>query len=127
DDAEAARERASVLDLHERAHTVEGCARTADAGDRADVAGDERRRLLRAPADDGHVLRQAGEPAAGEVGAAAGHVDAPVGAGGAGGGLAALCERLVRDATAADHGDVRLLPRTGGRVTVREQAFTDLV
>ena len=45
DHAERARERAAVLDLHERAHPVEPVLRL-DARDRADVTGDERRGVL---------------------------------------------------------------------------------
>ena len=40
DDAEVARERAAVLNLHERPDTVEPRVRV-DAADRSDVAGDE--------------------------------------------------------------------------------------
>ena len=75
DDAEAAREAAAVLHLDERAHAVEPRV-GLHAADRADVAGDERRRLLAAPGDDDDVLRQAGEGVGGEVRAAAGDVDA---------------------------------------------------
>src|SRR5690348_17186557 len=50
--AEVARERAAVLHLDERADAVEPCI-CLDAADRADIAGDERRRLL-APLRDHH-------------------------------------------------------------------------
>src|SRR5919112_2008968 len=50
DDAEVAREGAAVLDLHERAHTVDTRV-GLDAADRAHVAGDERGRLLRSLCD----------------------------------------------------------------------------
>ena len=75
DHAEVAGERAAVLDLHERANAVEPRV-GLDAADRADVAGDERRRLLGAPRDDGDVRRQARERVPREVRGAAGHVDA---------------------------------------------------
>ena len=77
DDAEVARERAAVLDLHERAHAVEPRV-GLDAADRTDVAGDERGGLLAALRDDDDVLGQAGERVAAEVRAAAGDVDAAV-------------------------------------------------
>ena len=95
DDAEAARERAAVLHLDERANAVE--ARVGlHAADRADVARDELRRLLAPARDDDDVLRQAGERVAGEVRAAAGDVDPPVRARRASGLLARLRDRLVR-------------------------------
>ena len=125
DHAEAARERAAVLDLHEGADAVEPRV-GLDAADRADVAGDERGRLLGAAGDDGDVRGQAASAPGVEVRGAAGQVDAAVGARGARGRLAALRDRLVRDAAAVDHRDV------GGRrcgldVTVGEQALADLV
>ena len=88
----------------------------------ADVACDERRRLLGAPGDDGDVGRKARGV---EVRGAAGEVDACVGARRARGCLAALRRGLVRDAAAVHHGDVR---RAGGlRVAVGEQPLADLV
>ena len=89
DHAEVAREAAAVLHLDERAHAVEPSVRL-DAADRADVAGDERRRLLAPPRDDDDVLGQPGERVAGEVRAAAGDVDAPMRARGARRRLAGL-------------------------------------
>ena len=56
DHAEVARERAAVLDLHERAHAVEPRV-GLHAADRADVACDERGRLLGALRDDRDVRR----------------------------------------------------------------------
>ena len=58
DHAERARERAAVLDLHERAHAVEPRV-GLHATDRADVAGDCLDRLLDLTADDGDVRRAA--------------------------------------------------------------------
>ena len=104
DDAEVARERAAVLDLHERAHAVDPRV-GLDAADRADVTRDERRSLLAALRDDGDVLRQAGECVE-QVRAAAGDVDTFVQACGPRCRLAALRDGLVGDAARADHGDV---------------------
>ena len=56
DHAEGAREAAAVLHLDERAHAVEPRV-GLDAADRADVARDERGRLLAAARDDHDVLR----------------------------------------------------------------------
>ena len=53
-DAERARERAAVLDLHERAHPLEPGV-GLHAADRADVPRDRGRRLLARPRDDRHV------------------------------------------------------------------------
>ena len=62
DDAEVARERAAVLDLHERANAIE--ARVGlDAADRADVAGDERGGLLASLRDDDDVRGSPAKPA----------------------------------------------------------------
>ncbi len=123
DDAEPARERAAVLDPDERPDPVEARVRL-DAAERADVAGDERSRLLGALRDDGHVRGQSCEPAWSEIRGTTGQVDAPVGAGGARGGLAALREPLVRHAAAVDDNDVRAGRCFG--VAVGEQAFADL-
>src|SRR6185436_20187118 len=71
DDAERAGERAAVLDLHERPHALESRV-VLDATDRADVAGDERGRLLRPPRDDDDVVRET-VPGPVEVRAAPGH------------------------------------------------------
>ena len=60
DHAERARERAAVLDLHERAHAVEPRV-GLHAADRADVAGDRLDRLLDLARDDGDVRGQPGE------------------------------------------------------------------
>jgi hypothetical protein len=76
DHAEGAREGAAVLDLDEGADPVEPRL-GPHAADRADVARDGSRGLLRPPGDDDDVLRQARERA-GEVGRAAGDVDAAV-------------------------------------------------
>ena len=64
----------TVLDLHERADAVETHL-VVDAADRADVAGDERGRLLRAPGDDDDVVRHLRERVR-EVRAATRDVDA---------------------------------------------------
>ena len=66
----------TVLDLHERTDAVETHL-VVDAADRADVAGDERGRLLRAPGDDDDVGRHVRERVR-EVRAATGDVDAAV-------------------------------------------------
>src|SRR5581483_4546511 len=105
DHAEVARERTAVLDLHERAHTVE--ARVGlHAADRADVAGDERRSLFTPTRDDGDAGRQAGERGGRQVRRTSGEVDATVRARRARGGLSRLRNGLAGDAAAADHGDV---------------------
>src|SRR5438034_5502607 len=74
DDAEVAREAAAVLHLDEGADAVESGV-GLDATDRANVPGDDVRRLLAPARDDDHVLGQAGEGVRGEVRPAAGHVD----------------------------------------------------
>ena len=79
-----------------------------------------------AASDHDDVGRQAFERAGREIRGAAGQVDAVVAARGAGGGLAALRDGLVRDAAAVDHDDVGVGPGGLG-VPVREQAFADLV
>ena len=99
----------------------------ADTADRADVAGDETGRLLGTPRDDRHVRRQLGEPVAAETRSASRDVHAGMGPGGTGSGLAALGKRLVRDAAAADHGDVRRQLRSDSLVAVGEQPLADLV
>src|SRR5581483_9136027 len=125
DHAEAARERAAVLDLHERAHAIDAGV-TADAADRADVTRDERGCLLRATIDDDDVLRKAAEALTAEVRAAAGDVDARVRPRRARGGLAALRERLVRHAAAADDGHVGRRAVRRERMPVRKQTVADL-
>src|SRR4029077_1843849 len=87
DHAEVAREAAAVLDLHERAHTVEAGI-SLNAADRTNVPGDEPRRLLTRPGDDGHVGRQTRKGVACETCRAARDVNACVRAGGACSGLA---------------------------------------
>ena len=77
DHAEGARERAAVLDPHERANPVEAVLRL-DAADRADVACDRLGDVLAAPGDDADVVRQARERTRREVGGAPRHVDARV-------------------------------------------------
>src|SRR5581483_8894871 len=97
DHAEVARERATVLDLHEGADALE--ARVgANAADRADVAGDERRSLLRPLRDDDHVLGQPRERLAAQTRRAAGQVHPSVVTCRARGRLAALRDRFVRHA-----------------------------
>ena len=60
DHAEGTRERAAVLDLHERLDPVEPRVRL-HAADRPDVAGDRLDRLLDLAGDDRHVRGQASE------------------------------------------------------------------
>jgi hypothetical protein len=124
DDAEVAREAAAVLHLDEGADAVEPRIRL-DAADRTDVAGDELRRLLAAARDDDDVVRQARERVLCEVRAAAGHVDAAVGARGARGLLARLRDGLVRHAARVDDRDVRAVVAL--LVAVCEQPFAHLV
>ena len=120
DHAEVAREAAAVLHLDERAHAVEPRV-GLDAADRADVAGDERRRLLAALRDDDDVLGQAGERVRGEVRAAARDVDAAVRPRGPRGLPCATSRRLVRDAAGVDDGDVGA-PRRARRARRRAAA-----
>ena len=124
DHAEGAREAAAVLHLDERANAVEPRV-CLDAADRADVAGDELGRLLAAARDDDDVLGQPGERGFGEVGAATGDVDAPMGARGARGLLARLRDGLVRDAAGVDDGDVGAVAALG--VPVGEEPLAHLV
>src|SRR5918996_5516023 len=70
DDAERARERAAVLDLHERPRPVEPRV-GLDAADRAHVAGHGRGHLLARPRDHGDVSACRGKRAL-EIGRAAG-------------------------------------------------------
>ena len=125
DHAEVAAEGTAVLDLDERAHAVDPGV-GLHAPDRADVARHECGGCLAALRDDGHVLGQARECVARQVGAATGDVDAPMAARGPCGGLAALGERLVRDAARADHGDVRARA-VQLVVAVPKQRLADLV
>ena len=120
DHAERARERAAVLDLHERARALEpGLA--LDAADRADVAGDRRGCLLAGLRDDVHVL---GQPSEGtlEVRRAAGDVDAVMSARSPCHGLPRLGHRLVRHAARVDDRDVRFTVAL--HVPVGEQPLT---
>ena len=98
DDAEVAREAATILDLDERSDPVE--ARVAlHATDRADVPGHESRRLLAPSRHHRDVGRQTRESIAREVRRAAGHVDAAMRAGRTSCSLPGLAHRLVRDTT----------------------------
>ena len=106
DHAEAARERAAVLHLDERANAVEAGIRL-HAADRADVARDELRRLLAPARNHDDVVGQTGERVHGEVRAAAGHVHALVSACRASRLLARLRHGFVRDAAGVDDGHVR--------------------
>ena len=130
DHAEVARERAAVLDLHEGAHAVEPGV-GLDAADRADVAGDERGRVLAAAGDDRDVRGEARRTPRPQIGRAACQVDAAVRARGPGGRLAALGDRLVRDAAGADHGDVCVRAGAGRAravlVAVGKQPLADLL
>src|SRR6266550_5443158 len=126
DHAEVAREAAAVLDLHERAHTVEAGI-CLNATDRAYVAGHEGRRLLARPRDHGHIRWQAREGVAGEIGRAAGHVNAAVRACRARGRLARLADGLVRDAARVDDRDVGTAVYALFEMTVRQQALADFL
>ena len=119
DDAERARERAAVLDLHERTRSLEARVRP-DAADRADVSGDGVGNRFARPRDHGDVRCDRLE-GTGEVRGAPGHVHAPVRSRSARHGLARLRDGLVRDAAGVDDGDVR----SSGHlvVTVAEQAL----
>src|SRR5439155_17930758 len=77
DDAEVARETATILDLHECPHTIESRV-GLHAADGANIAGDGGRRVLAAAGDDDDVVGETLEAVRGEVGAASGHVDALV-------------------------------------------------
>ena len=120
DDAERARERAAVLDLHERARPLQAAIRL-DARDRADVAGDRVRDLLARSRDDPDVRRDARERAA-EVRGATGDVHALVRPSRAGDGLTRLGNSLVRDAARVHDGDVA--PTRDLGVAVAEQPLT---
>src|SRR5205807_8495498 len=95
-DTEGAREAATVLDLHEGPDAVQP-GLGLHAGDRADVARDERRSVLAPPRDDGDLARDAGKGVAGEVRTAARDVYAPVRSRCASNGLARFADRLLRD------------------------------
>src|SRR3954462_13657831 len=69
------RARRAAACTHPIAPTAPGTGARRHAPDRAAVAGDERRRLLRGLRDDDDVLRQAGERRALQVRAAARQVD----------------------------------------------------
>ncbi len=122
DHAEVARERAAVLDLHERPHTIEPMLRP-DAADRADVARDRVCRLFARPCDDGHVAGEPVEPRTGKAGGATRHEHTRVGARRPRYGLARLRHGLVGHAAGVHDGDVGA--GLGLDVPVREQAFTD--
>jgi len=124
DHAEVARERAAVLNLDEGADPVETRV-GLDAADCADVPGDELDRLVDPLRDHDHVVGDPGEGVGGEVGRAAGHVDARVRPRGAVGRLARLADRLVGHAAGVDHGDVRSLGALV--VAVGEQPLAELL
>ena len=104
DDAERARERATVLDLHERADPLESRARL-HAADRADVAGNGSGHLFARSRDHRDVGRDLLEGRS-EVRGAARDVDAAVRPRGAGDGLTRLRDGLVRDAARIHDRDV---------------------
>ena len=104
DHAEAAREAAPVLDLHEGAHPAEADVRL-DAPERPDGACDEAGRSFARKPDDFDVLGKPVE-APFEVRRAAGHVDAPRATGRPARFLAGLSDGLVRDAARVDDRDV---------------------
>ncbi len=93
-----------------------------DAADRADVARDERGRLVARAACHDDVARRAVEGAV-EIRRAAGHVHGAGAAGGARRCLPRLRDRLVRHAARVDDLDLRLARDLD--MTVREQALTD--
>ena len=103
DDAERARERTSVLDLHERARSLQAGVRL-DAPDGADLAG---HRVSASPRSDRATTATfsgiARERAV-EVRAAPGHVDRVVAPRRARNSLARLRDRLVRDAARVHDG-----------------------
>ena len=115
DHAERARERAAVLDLHERARSLEARG-GVDAADRAHVARHGRRALLARAGDD--RARSARHPRRRPRDSrAAGDVDAPVRPRCTGDRLPRLRDRLVRHAARVDDRDVgrRRRPRRGRR------------
>ena len=119
DHAERARERAAVLDLHERARALETRVRL-DAADRADVARDDVGNVLARPCDHGDVGRDLLEGVT-QVRGAARHVDPSVRPRGARDGLARLRDGLVRHAARVDDGDVAVARDL--HVPVAEQAL----
>src|SRR5262249_14254226 len=124
DDAEVARERAAVLHLHESTDAVESRL-SLDAADRADVAGDERRRLLAPPVDDDDVRRQACERVALQIGGAAGDLHAPLRPRSAGGFLSRLRRGLMRAAAGVDACHVGVVDALD--VTLRKQPLPHLM
>ena len=108
DHAEGAGKTAPVLDLDEGANAVEAVV-GLDAADRADVAGDRRRRLLAPPGDDEDVRGQPGEGGLPEVRPAAGDVHAPVAPRGARCRLPGLRDGLVRHAARVHDGELGAL------------------
>ena len=123
-DAERAGEAAAVLHLHERADAVDAGI-GLNAADRPDRVGDEVGSCLAPPPDDGDVVGKPREAVRGQVGAAAGDEDAPMGARRARCGVPRLAHRLVRDAAGIDDGHVCAV--AGLVVTVSEQALADLL
>ena len=119
DDAERARERAAVLDLHECARPLEPRI-GLDAGDSADVSRDGVRYVLARPRDDSDVRRYPFECGP-QVRRAPRDVDAAVRPRGARHGLPRLRDRLVRDAARVHDGDVADACRLD--VPVGEQAL----
>ena len=124
DDAEVAGEAAAVLDLNERADPIEADV-GPDAADRPDVPRDEVRRPLAGEPHDADVVRKPGERVAGQVRAAARHVDEPRPAGGPTRRLPRLPHRLVGHAAGVDDRDVRVGARL--EVAVRSQPLADLL
>ncbi len=121
DHAERARERAAVLDLHERSDAVEPVLRV-DAADRANVAGDECRGFGAGPPCDDDVRRRPVEGAF-EVRGAPRHVDRARRTRRARGGLTRLRDRFVRDAARVD--DLDLAALCDLEMTVGEQPLAD--
>jgi hypothetical protein len=123
-DAEVAREAAAILDLDERAHTIEPRV-VVDAADRADVARDEVRGVLAPATYDGDVVGEPDERVANQVRRAARHVHALVCARGPSSLLARLRHGFVRDAASVDDGDVRVALTLC--VAVRDEPLPELL
>src|SRR5919204_1268363 len=119
-DTEVAREAATVLDLDERSHSLRSRF-GADAAERAELAGDERRSVLRRARDDGHVLGHARERGAAQIRTAPRHVDVAVRPRRTRDGMARLPDRLVRDPARVDDCNVAFVGEFA--MTFAKQAF----
>ena len=121
DHTEAARERATILNLDERADPFEAVI-GLDATDRADTVRHSLRRIVARAVGDDDVARHAGERV-GEVRGTAGDVDGPGGARRPGYLLARLRNGFVGDAARRHDGHFSVLLDLG--VAVCEQALTN--